>query len=64
MSGDPMIRVLFVRDGSLCDAQRRMELNALAVERKYQAWFEVVDSTREGPGIWIEDGQAFQPAQP
>lgn len=61
MRGAPMIRVLFVRDGSVCDEQRRAELAELAEASGFQVWFEMVDSERDGVGIWIEDGQAYQP---
>jgi DNA repair exonuclease SbcCD ATPase subunit len=61
MAGDPLIQVLFARDGSLLDAESQQQLAALAEERGFQLWLEVVDSTQEGPGLWIEDGQAFGP---
>lgn len=60
MAGEPPIRVIFAREGSLLDEESRMQLSQLAEERGWQLWLEVVDSNREGAGIWIEEGEAFQ----
>lgn len=60
MAGAPQISVLFVREGSLIDREHWAELDALAEAAGFQCWFEVVDSNREGEGIWIEDGEAFE----
>lgn len=64
MAGDPPIRVLFAREGSLLDEESRMQLATLAAERGFQLWLEVVDSNPDGPGVWIEDGEAFQNPNP
>lgn len=59
MAGSPQIQVLFGREGSLLDDDSRLQLAQLAAERGFQLWLEVVDSTREGAGIWIEEGVAY-----
>ena len=59
MAGDSDIRVLFAREGSLLDADSQRLLAELAAERGYQLWLEVVDADPHGPGVWIEDGQAW-----
>lgn len=59
MAGNPKIRVLFVREGSLVDDRMTATLAKLAEERGFQFWFEVVDSHRDGPGIYIEDGAVY-----
>jgi hypothetical protein len=60
MMSKPNIRVLYVRDGNALDDQRQLELAALAKEYGFQVWLEIVDSKREGAGIWVEDGETFQ----
>lgn len=61
MAGGPRLRVLFAREGSLLDAESQALLAQLALDRGFQLWLEVVDSTAEGAGIWIEDGEAYGP---
>jgi DNA repair exonuclease SbcCD ATPase subunit len=60
MAGNPAIRVMFAREGSLLDEESRMQLAALAEENQFQLWLEVVDDTAEGSGVWIQEGEAFQ----
>lgn len=60
MSGDPLIRVMFVREGSLLDQESEAELAAIAELNGWQLWFEKVDSNAGGAGVWIEDGVAYQ----
>lgn len=57
MAGDPPIRVLFAKEGSLLDDESRALLSALADARGFQLWLEVVDSNPDGAGVWIEDGE-------
>ena len=59
MAGEPSIRVLFVREGSLLDEESLALLDSIARERHFQIWTEVVDSKREGVGLYIEDGEVF-----
>lgn len=63
MAGNPKIRVLFGREGSLLDEDSRAQLAALAEAAGFQLWLEVVDSNPEGGGIWIQEGQASQGGQ-
>ncbi len=60
MSGDPVIRVLFVREGSLLDDVSLMQLAEHAERAKFQVFCEIVDSTREGSGLWVESGEVFE----
>ena len=60
MAGEPAIRVLFAREGSLLDDEGKAELARIADEKVWQLWLECVDSEREGTGIWIEGGEAFE----
>lgn len=60
MAGSPRIRVLFVREGSMLDADSLALVAQLADASGFQLWCEIVDSKREGAGIWIEDGEAFE----
>lgn len=43
MAGNPAIRVMFAREGSLLDEESRMQLAVLAKENQFQLWLEVVD---------------------
>lgn len=60
MAGSPSIRVLFAREGSLLDDESRVQLAQLADAAGFQLWLEIVASTPEGSGVWIEDGEATQ----
>lgn len=59
MAGDPPIRVLFIRNASLFDEASLARLARRAEERGYQVFCELVDDQKAGPGVWIEDGEAF-----
>ena len=61
MSGNPTIRVVFIRDGSMLDDDSLALVAAMAEERGFQVWCEIVDSQKDGAGVWIEDGEASQP---
>jgi DNA repair exonuclease SbcCD ATPase subunit len=56
MAGNPEIKIIRIRDGSLLDAEARKWLAALAAERGFQVWMERV---AEGKpiGFVIEDGE-------
>jgi ABC-type cobalamin/Fe3+-siderophores transport system ATPase subunit len=58
MSGNPSIRVLFAREGSLLDRESMQFLAEAAEASNFQLWIEVVDSDNAGIGIWVEDGVA------
>lgn len=60
MAGSPKIRVIFAREGSLLDEESRAQLEQIAETSGFQLWLEVVDSTEEGTGVWIEDGVASE----
>lgn len=60
MSGNPKIRVMFVRDGSMMDEDSLAQLESMAEAAGWQVWVELVDSKREGVGVWIEDGEAYE----
>ena len=59
MHGDPQIRVLWVRDGSLLDEEGIGLLSAMAESNGFQVFLEIVDSDPEGPGVFIESGQVY-----
>ena len=64
MLGNPTIRVMFAREGSMLDANSQAQLAQIAEENGFQLWLEVVDSpAADGSrrsGVWIEDGEAFE----
>lgn len=60
MAGNPRIRVIFARAGSLLDEDAQLALAEVAEQQGFQVWLEIVDSHREGVGVWIEDGVATQ----
>ncbi len=55
MAGNPTLRVLRVRDGSLLDEDALALLAKMAEERDYQVWIERVGSGNIG--FVLEDGQ-------
>lgn len=59
MAQDAQLKVLFARDGSLLDEDHKKMLADLVHAKGWQMMLEVVDSEREGAGIYIEDGEAF-----
>jgi hypothetical protein len=56
MAGNPQLRVIRVRDGSLLDEDSLKLLATIAQERDYQVWIERV-SNGEKIGFVIEDGR-------
>jgi len=56
MAGNPKLRVIRIRDGSLLDEKGLATVAALAREKDYQIWVERVDSTGT-IGIVMEDGE-------
>ena len=64
MAGNPRLKVIFAREGSLLDANSQLQLAEIAEANGFQLWLEVVDTNPEGAGILIEDGEAFQDDEP
>ena len=56
MRGNPKLRVLRVRDGSLLDEESLALLQEMAVSEDFQLWIERVDTSGK-VGIVIEDGK-------
>ena len=56
MRGNPKLRVLRVRDGSLLDEESLALLQEMAVDQDFQLWIERVDTSGK-VGIVIEDGR-------
>lgn len=56
MKLNPMVRVIFVRDGSLLDENAKQEIFKMAKENDYQVWME---ETRDDSnvGFYIETGE-------
>ena len=67
MAGDPPIKVIFAREGSLLDADSQRVLAEAAEAAGFQLWLEIVADTPEGSGfgagVWIEDGEAVDMAE-
>jgi recombinational DNA repair ATPase RecF len=55
MAGNPKLRVMLVRDGSLLDPEGEQLIAAMAEEHGFQFWVEAVDPTGK-VGFYIEDG--------
>jgi DNA repair exonuclease SbcCD ATPase subunit len=55
MAGNPKLKVIRIRDGSLLDEDSLQMLANMARERGYQVWIERVDSSGK-VGIVMEDG--------
>tara|TARA_R110000851_G_scaffold268071_1_gene420655 strand:+ start:7029 stop:8360 length:1332 start_codon:yes stop_codon:yes gene_type:complete len=65
MAGAPIIKAIFVREGSLLDHASQAILSEIAAANKFQLWLEIVDEPdpttgERTAGIWIEDGEAEQ----
>lgn len=60
MAGSPTVKVMFARNGSLLDAESLRRIASMADAQGFQLWMEIVDSSPDGPGIFIEDGEATQ----
>ena len=56
MAGNPQLRVIRIKDGSLLDDGGIQMIADLAKENDYQVWLERVDSTGK-IGIVMEDGE-------
>lgn len=56
MAGNPELRVMFVRDGSLLDANAFRDLRQMAVDHEYQLWIETVGAGHDSDAILISDG--------
>lgn len=56
MAGNPGLRVLMIRDGSLLDAANLKTIADMAEAHEFQVWIERV-SDESGEGIEIEDGE-------
>lgn len=63
MAGNPKLKVIRIRDGSLLDDNGRKLLAELAHEKGYQVWVERVDSTGK-IGVVMEDGEVAGDYQP
>lgn len=63
MAGNPKLRVIRVRDGSLLDSDSMQILADMAAEKEYQVWCETVDA-RGRVAVVIEDGHVKDAAQP
>lgn len=61
MAGNPQLRVLRVRDGSLLDEESLALLGKMAEEKDFQIWVERVEPGK--CGFVIEDGQLRQAAE-
>lgn len=59
MAGDPTIRIMFAREGSLLDDDSKLVLAEAAEAKGFQFWLECVDSNKDGVGVWVEDGEAI-----
>ncbi|MDV6267040.1 hypothetical protein [Rhodococcus globerulus] len=55
MELNPKIRVIRIADGSLLDSENLAVIEAMAADRGFQVWIEVVDETG-AIGVVIEDG--------
>jgi ABC-type dipeptide/oligopeptide/nickel transport system ATPase component len=55
MAGNPKLRVIRIRDGSLLDSAGMKLLEELAREREFQCWVEQV-AVGPGAGFYLEDG--------
>lgn len=62
MRGNPELRVIRVRDGSLLDGESLQMLSDLADKEDFQCWIEIVDTSGE-MGFVIEAGQVKDTAQ-
>lgn len=56
MAHNPELKIMLIRDGSLLDSESLKTIYAMAEERGYQVWIEIVSETGEGCQVVIEDG--------
>lgn len=59
VAGNPPLKVVLIRDGSLIDKDGWEEIRSTASERGYQVWREMVDSSGK-MGFVISDGQLVE----
>lgn len=58
MAGDPDLRVILIRDGSLLDTESLADIYAMAEEKDYQVFIEIVsDGGDDDNSIVFEDGE-------
>ena len=62
MRGNPKLRVLRIRDGSLMDEDSLALLQEMAISEDFQLWVERVDTSGK-VGIVIEDGKVKESSQ-
>lgn len=63
MAGNPKLRVLRIKDGSLLDENGLQLIAEMAAERDYQVWIERVDTSGK-VGIVMEDGEVVGADEP
>lgn len=63
MAGNPKLRVMLVRDGSLLDEDGEKLLATMAEENSFQLWVEAVDTSGK-VGIVMEDGAVKDAPEP
>lgn len=56
MMGNPKLRVMRIKDGSLLDDDSMKVVEQMAESHDYQVWIEVVDTTGE-MGVYLVDGE-------
>ncbi len=59
IAGNPKLKVILIRDGSLLDKDNMAVIAELAKEFDFQVWIEKVDDTGK-VGVYIEDGEVKQ----
>lgn len=62
MAGEPPLRIVIIREGSLLDSNGVQLVAEMADKRGFQVWMESVDSTGS-VGFYIEDGHLKQAAE-
>jgi DNA repair exonuclease SbcCD ATPase subunit len=58
MALNPQLRIMIVRDGSLCDEDSLRLIHEMAEAHDYQIWLEKVTTDGEDAAVIIEDGSA------
>lgn len=58
MAGNPRIKVVFAREGSLLDAASQRVLAEAAEAAGFQLWLEIVAEQPGTTGVWVDDGEA------
>lgn len=56
MSADPKLKIVRIQDGSLLDDEGLKALEKMALEKDFQVWIEIVQSS-DNMAIIIEDGE-------